>query len=235
MQEYSDKWLHKLPKVETVRRLEYIIESCRDKRVVHIGFWGTKGSRERHLRNGTWLHANISKVAREVVGVDHNETAIEEAREQGYEAYFADACDKSQVGDLGITPADLVVAGEIIEHVERPGDFLEAMHPLVADDGLLLLTTPNAYRLTNVMVTLTGKELMNPDHIAIYSWFTLTNLIERHGWRVKWVKTYHAAPRNRRVTRAAVKVQELASRRWPFLAAGLMVACEPVSPTRASS
>lgn len=227
MQEYGDTWTHKLPRVEMVPRNDYLVELSRGKTLTHIGFWGTEGSRERQLDGGTWLHKSMADVATKIVGIDHNEVGIEEARAQGYEAYFADAMSKAEILDLGVEPAQLVVAGEIIEHVERPGDFLDALHPLVADDGMLVLTTPNAYRLTNVFATLAGREMMNPDHIAIYSWFTLTNLLERHDWDVAWFKTYDAVRRGRRATRVANGVQRLASKRFPFLASGLIVGCSP--------
>lgn len=38
---------------------------------------------------------------------------------------------------------DTVVAAELIEHLERPYDFLRSVREVIAEDGRLVLTTPN--------------------------------------------------------------------------------------------
>lgn len=227
MDAYGDVWVHQLPKVTPVDRVEYIERACEGKRVIHVGFWGTHGSREKHMGEDRWLHARLAARAREIVGLDHNDEGVEEARGKGYESYSVDARSVEAVAALDLKPADLVVAGEIIEHLERPGEFLDAMHPLVGDSGRLLITTPNAYRLTNTLVALTGKENMNPDHIAIYSWFTLKNLMDRHGWDLDETVTYNVPRRNTRAARAGIAVQRIVSKRFPFLANGLIMVGKP--------
>lgn len=234
MDAYGDVWVHPLPKVKPVERVPFIEQAVTGKRVVHVGFWGTRGSRDTHIGENKWLHSRLAARAREIVGVDHNEEGIAEARAQGYEAYHVDARDPAAVRALGIAPAELVVAGEIIEHLERPGDFLDAMHELVADDGQLLITTPNAYRLTNTFVALTGKENMNPDHIAIYSWFTLKNLMERHDWHIDESLVYNLPRRNTRAAKIGTAVQNSISQRFPFLANGLIMISSKV-PAKVAS
>ncbi len=46
---------------------------------------------------------------------------------------------------LGGRPFDVIVAGEIIEHLENPGLFLRACRPLLSAEGSLIITTINAY------------------------------------------------------------------------------------------
>lgn len=36
-----------------------------------------------------------------------------------------------------------VIAGELIEHLENPYDFLRSLHPLLYDDGQVIISTPN--------------------------------------------------------------------------------------------
>ena len=38
---------------------------------------------------------------------------------------------------------DSIIAGELIEHLENPYQFLRDLHPLLTDDGLLVLSTVN--------------------------------------------------------------------------------------------
>jgi SAM-dependent methyltransferase len=136
------------------------------------------------------LHGVLAREARELVGVDADAGGVERARAAGYDAYAADVESGDELARLGLAPAELVVAGELLEHLDRPGDFLDAVTTLVAPDGLLVLTTPNAHALTNVLGGLAGRELVNPDHVAWFSWRTLATLLDRHGWRLERLAYY---------------------------------------------
>jgi hypothetical protein len=124
----------------------------------------------------------------------------------------------------------VVVAGEVIEHMESPGRFLDGMTGLAAPQGLLVLTTPNAASLLNPLAAIGRYELINPTHVAVYSWYTLTNVLERHGWSVEDFVTYHYPGSFRRGDRRLVGgvgdfllgVQRAASRVWPFVDFGLI-------------
>src|SRR5262249_48344374 len=68
-------------------------------------------------------------------------------------------------------------------------------------------------------------ELVNPDHVAFYSWFTLTNLMQRHGWAVREVVTYHFPFADEAwqgggtalAGRILVRAQRSLARLWPFV------------------
>lgn len=102
--------------------------------------------------------------------------------------------DEGSLAGLGVAPAEIVFAGELIEHLDRPGAFLEAVKQLVAPGGALVLTTPNGHALTNVLAGFAGRELVNPDHVAWFSWRTLVTLLGRHGWRIQTL-AYYTFPR----------------------------------------
>lgn len=78
------------------------------------------------------------------------------------------------------------VAGELIEHILNPGLFLNCARTHLKDDGKLVLTTPNAncliYFLENLLL---GKEIDNPDHVAIYTATTLSLLLKKCGFVVE--------------------------------------------------
>jgi SAM-dependent methyltransferase len=79
--------------------------------------------------------------AARVVGVDVDEETVAHARRQ----YGLDA----RVGDVGELPFadgefDLVVSFETIEHVPDPEQVLSEFARVLGDDGLLLVSTPNA-------------------------------------------------------------------------------------------
>jgi SAM-dependent methyltransferase len=188
-------WKQRLPRRGPCDRAELLLEFSTDKRVVHVGFVDEKRM-EAKLEEGKWLHARLAAVADSIVGVDSAEDGVEWAKEQGFEAYAVDAQSPEAVAALGLEPADVVVAGEIIEHLDAPGPFLRAMRELLKPEGILVVTTPNAYRLLNFLAPASGSELIHPDHTAWHSPHTLKNLLERNGWSFEGMAYYqNPAPR----------------------------------------
>lgn len=81
-----------------------------------------------------------------VVGVDLAEAAIRRLHEVVPDArgYVASVYDL----DLGDEHFDLVLATEVLEHLDRPDEALEALRALCAADGRLVITVPDGARDT---------------------------------------------------------------------------------------
>lgn len=186
-------WLHRLPGGRPVDRAEFLLNSARTLRVIHVGFVDYP-LLDARVENGDWLHARLAQVGRQVVGIDVDEPGVEWARQQGFEAYAADASDEAAMAALDVEPADLVILGEVIEHVDAPGRLLRAMRLLCKPNGSLIVTTPNALRIMNALVPLTGRELVHPDHVAWYSPTTLKRVVSVNGWVVEELRYYQAGP-----------------------------------------
>ncbi|MGE5689142.1 MAG: methyltransferase domain-containing protein [Pseudomonadota bacterium] len=182
---------HRLPRGRPVDRHAALLEAARGRRVIHVGF--VDELVEQKVEGHVWLHARLGEVARELVGLDSSERGVAWAQAQGYEAHAVDCQSEEDVRALGLPPADVVVAGEILEHLDAPGPFLRAMRLLATPDGALLVTTPNAYRLLNFLAPLSGSELVHPDHTLWSSPRTLRTLLEHAGWRVERLG-YYANP-----------------------------------------
>jgi SAM-dependent methyltransferase len=233
------RWRHRLPREGPVLRHDFLVERARGKRVVHVGFVDELMATK--LAGGVWLHGRLADAAASVVGLDSAEDGVAWAREHGFDAHVVDAQSPEAVAALGLEPADLVVAGEIIEHLDAPGPFLRAMLALVRPGGELVLTTPNAYRLLNFLAPLSGSELVHPDHTSWQSPQTLRTLLERNGWQVEGMAYY----RNpwRKVTRdrglgrfvaghganLARAVYGTAGRLAPFWSDGMIVWARPAA------
>jgi SAM-dependent methyltransferase len=181
---------HRLPDAQLVDRVDYLERAVQGRRAVHVGFVDS-GCWAYHDRFGAWLHAHLDASAAELVGLDLDPLGVQEATRRGYEAYEVDCSDRDAVAALGLEPADVVVAGEIIEHLDDSGSFLDGLHSLTRPGGTLVVTTPNASGLMNALsAAVAGYEVNHPDHVTLYSCFTLSNLLERHGWQVQEVRTY---------------------------------------------
>jgi 2-polyprenyl-3-methyl-5-hydroxy-6-metoxy-1,4-benzoquinol methylase len=65
---------------------------------------------------------------------------------------------------------DAVIAGELIEHLERPVDFLRACHRSLKNKGLIVLSTPNPNSPMERLLTipLSQKYYYTPNHICLY-------------------------------------------------------------------
>ena len=232
----QDEMAHDLPRAEIVDRIEWLTAQCVGKRVIHVGF-ADAGFRLEQGRAGRWLHGHLHEVAGELVGIDADPVGVAAATDDGFEAYVVDCTDAAAVAALGIEPADVVLAGEVIEHVSAPGLFLDAMHHLCKPEGILIVTTPNAYGLINVAASITRRvEINHPDHVVMFTWRTLTELMRRSGWDHTRTVTYVPAVRERgnrsRLEAAAVRsivgVERLLGKlNRPFSADGLIVSAKP--------
>lgn len=231
----QDQMAHPLPDAAIVDRLEWLVDRCRGRRVIHVGF-ADAGFREEQGRAGRWLHGHLADVAESLVGLDADEPGVAAAVEAGFEAHLVDGTDPAAVRSLGVAPADVVLAGEVIEHLGAPGPFLDAMAELVAPGGELIITTPNAYGLVNVVASITRRvEVNHPDHVVMFTWRTLTELLRRHGWSPTDAATYVPALRERgersRLEAVAVnsvlRTERLLGRLGrPFSADGLIVVAQ---------
>jgi 2-polyprenyl-3-methyl-5-hydroxy-6-metoxy-1,4-benzoquinol methylase len=230
--------VHRLPAARLVDRLAYLADRASGRRVIHIGF-ADEGFRQMQESSEAWLHGRLATVAKELVGLDVSEEGVTDARAQGYEAHAVDCRDPAAVRSLELEPADLLIAGEVIEHLDDPGAFLAGLHRLVRPGGELVVTTPNAAGWLNPLAALANREINHPDHVATYTWRTLTTLLGRHGWEPVEAATYTSIVKPVRDGGLAVRALSLAARAVialeraagrlgaPFVADGLVVVARP--------
>lgn len=93
---------------------------------------------------------------------------------------------RAQAERLPIQPSSIngICAGEILEHFERPLDFLRECHTALAPGGRLVLSTPNPNSFIERMLTLTlnRKLFYTQDHVTLYPQRWLIRLLERAGF-----------------------------------------------------
>lgn len=108
--------------------------------------------------------------------------------------------DDPVVGDLlpGIAgpwrcPFDVVVAGDILEHLPRPEVALQSIRSLLAPGGLLLASLPNAANVTVRLALLVGRfpyadrGILDRTHLRFYTRRTGHALLEDCGFAVRRV------------------------------------------------
>jgi len=161
-------------------RHDHILEYCRGETVLHLGCIGA-GYRSTSPYQ-PWLHKEICDVAKECVGIDIDQGRIKEAEKRcGSRIVYGDV----SAFDLG-RKFDVIVAGDIIEHLDNFRSFFDSNKKHMRDNSLLIITTANPFGLSNIVrVVLFGRPTEDPDHVVYFDLFTLTQMLRMNGMRVK--------------------------------------------------
>ena len=186
------QYLHELMAVSRVDRVTFLIDAVRGQRVLHVGCVDSGLLQERLLK-GDFLHGRLRGSARELWGLDIDEDGIAKLQALGYSNVVAGSAEDPPVG-VPRGYFDIVVAGELIEHVRNAGRFLDAARESLRPGGVLIVTTPNALRCFNWLPALTGRELVHPDHLVWYSPYTLRRAVERAGFEALAMHVYATPP-----------------------------------------
>lgn len=158
-------------------RVRFLEERCRDRRVLDVGCVAHDIAR---MDSPQWLHRRLAPAAKRCVGVDVLSDGVEAMRERGYEAFVHDLSDGlGPLADEG--PFDVIVAGELIEHVEAIDMLFRTAREALAPGGELLVTTPNPYAPHRVRAAQLGIVWENTDHILYAFPSGMAELAERHG------------------------------------------------------
>jgi 2-polyprenyl-3-methyl-5-hydroxy-6-metoxy-1,4-benzoquinol methylase len=144
-------------------REEFILKAIRGKEVLDVGSVGQTSSYN--------LWEQMKKAAKSLTGID-----IVPSRAP------ATVCGNMESYSFGRF-FDVVVAGDVIEHVDNPGLFLQNVHRHLKDGGALILTTPNAKWPTVFLKP-------NPTHTLWHDRYTLSHLLARHGFEVAYFAYY---------------------------------------------
>lgn len=135
---------------------------------------------------GEFLHADLCRHANHVVGLDLLDSEVERMNDGGYDVRLGDA----EGFDLD-EQFDVVVAGELIEHLANPGSFLERARRHLTADGRVVLTTPNPRRFHMLVWYLTGrKEIANREHTLWLDDYVIEELASRADLELRSTETY---------------------------------------------
>lgn len=90
----------------------------------------------------------------EVVGLDVDRDALAEAAKLGIEPRWADVEEPLPFADASF---DVVVAGELLEHIRDPAAVIEEIARVLRPGGSLVGSVPNSFRLKNRLRFLIGR------------------------------------------------------------------------------
>jgi 2-polyprenyl-3-methyl-5-hydroxy-6-metoxy-1,4-benzoquinol methylase len=177
---YTAKMLHPIPEGKEVDRAAFILERVTGKRVLEFGATGA-------------MHDAVVEVAAHVFGVDRENGP-------GVHGFDLDAIEfenngewETQTGLPNYDNPDIILCGEVIEHLSNPGWFLTRLHK--QHPGVpVLISVPNAFTKVGSSYLAKGLENVNVDHVAWYSPRTLKTLLNRAGYDIAEFAWYHGTP-----------------------------------------
>jgi 2-polyprenyl-3-methyl-5-hydroxy-6-metoxy-1,4-benzoquinol methylase len=146
----------------------------RDHRVLEVGC--SVGHVTEHLvANGN-----------EVVGIEIDAAAAEQARRHATAVHVADL-DQTPLDELVEGPFDVVVFGDVLEHLRDPAPALDAACRLLTDDGHIVVSIPNAAHADMRLMLLEGRweyqeqGLLDKTHVRFFTRSGLRSLLAGSG------------------------------------------------------
>jgi hypothetical protein len=160
--EYVAKMLHAVPETKSIDRVAFLKAQCTDKVVLHVGCGGP-------------LHGMLKPLTKKLYGVDV--VPMPEVENLTILDLDSPALQHYSVPE----DVEVILLAEVLEHLTNPGLLLKHLRPHPA---LKIITVPNAFSASGFKSLQRGTETVNREHVAYYSWHTLTVLVERYGYTV---------------------------------------------------
>jgi 2-polyprenyl-3-methyl-5-hydroxy-6-metoxy-1,4-benzoquinol methylase len=217
---------------EYVDRRDFISSYAAGKRVLDCGVVGLtcldKSTRVEGITGS--LHWQVASVAAEAVGIDSAAAVVEELHRLYPSLDLRIASVENIADDLADErPFELVILGDILEHLSNPGRALDSVRRVLLPAGEILITCPNSFGAPNYLRFLVGRYREGEDHVASFTKYTLGNLLRRHGFELVSVRT--ALDRQPESTARRTVYRTLAAllRRFPELGGTLLAVARPMT------
>ena len=179
-------------------RIEFILKAVNEGQKYSI-------AEERPLKNlniidvgcgGGILSEPLKRLGASVTGIDASETAIQSARlhskKSNLEINYLVGTIDSLIEQKKLY--DLVIASEVIEHVQDPNDFIKGLKKLVLPKGKIILTTLNRSLKSFLIAKVAAEYLTKIIPVGTHEWKNflkpkeLESLLVSEGFRVDHIK-----------------------------------------------
>lgn len=162
----------------TNKKFERATQLIKNKDVLDCGCVGNEINSMKELEKTS--HAIFMKHAKYIMGVDTWEDEVIKRKKMGFNIVYGN------VENIELDKKfDVVIAGDLIEHLNNPGLFLSVANRHLKDEGLIYLCTPNAFSLNNSIKSILGIKIkVHQEHKCIFDVNTLCQLVTCYGFSI---------------------------------------------------
>jgi 2-polyprenyl-3-methyl-5-hydroxy-6-metoxy-1,4-benzoquinol methylase len=160
-----------------VEKVTFVQEECRGKNVLDLGC--IRHSADFAERDPNWLHDRIHAVAKRVIGFDYLRDEVDKLQCKGYDIRWGDVTKPLNIDE----EFDVIVAGDLIEHLSNFDGFFQNCIRLLAPGGVIVISTPNPFYTDEFHFVCIKREFMiNPEHTCWIDPQALFQLASRYGF-----------------------------------------------------
>jgi len=222
--------LEKITLKAPVGRIAYIKDQAKGRRVLDLGCYDETALYK--VGTGGWLHQELSETADYVIGIDNSARIPQEGIRIGEKGAIlkGDICNIDD-GILKKYDFDLIVAGEVIEHLPNALDFFKDIKLKFAGKEFIA-STPNALSMGNFLAGIIKREATDRNHLQAYTYKILNTLCSRSGFADWEIIPYHiyftdmitkAKGARKGLMRAAESCTKCLESIFPLLSGGLIL------------
>jgi hypothetical protein len=211
--------------MKLVKRDDFVIKICTKKKVLHLGATDAPVTKSA-IQHNRMLHFKLNAVASSLIGMDNDENAISYLR-ANYGVNNIICGDIEVAEDYPDGVFDVVVMGEVLEHLSNPGIALSALRKNIAPSTMVIITVPNSYSLKGFLRAAVGFERIHQDHTLYHSKGTLISLLHRQGFNIECFFCFVNGGSG-----LAAEATNYVLRLFPQLAEGIGVVCKLIPPRR---
>lgn len=177
------------PKNFSSSRNKVIIEYCVNKKVLHI--WACDAPYTQWKMQGKYgplLYKEIDLVCWEQLWIDLDKESVDYLNNsKEFKNSKVLFFDMNKIAELDFKP-DVIIFWETIEHLMNLETALTNLKQAMNSDTILVISTPNAYYLSNFIASIFGREGFHDDHKVLFSYGYLQNLLKYNDLQI--VKGY---------------------------------------------
>jgi 2-polyprenyl-3-methyl-5-hydroxy-6-metoxy-1,4-benzoquinol methylase len=209
----------RIRKPRVVSRVPELLRLCAGKKVLHLGCSDMPYTMQR---GDDLLHRKLAQVTASGMlwGVDVSEEGVCILRDMGFENVIVGDCE-SLSAELFDEAFDVILAGELIEHLFNIGAFLESVRNVMRKHTQFVLTTCNAGSFKNFLHSMLREEKVHKDHNYYFSYQTVRQILSKSGFECEEVY-YYQEIEGRGIPRLLDRVVASATRVSPVWADGII-------------
>jgi SAM-dependent methyltransferase len=119
-----------------------------------------------------------------IIGVDLEKVSVPANYQRVLSADVTKICDHFSERSV-----DAIICGELLEHLEKPVEFLKQCNKIIKNKGVIILSTPNPHYIMEIILTMfmIKKIFYSKDHVCLYPQRWLIRMLEIAGFKNVYV------------------------------------------------